>query len=306
MSTSTRIDGNPAGCRDSAAGLITLEARIRGVGDALAECRTTAAGNWSGAAAEAFDAATRTRLAKVDTLATLVGGLGAGLSGMADSLEGLERQMERARGIATSAAIPVGAHWIADRGEFEMTSEQEIPHADALALVHATRLREAEVHQQWATSLGPLLALEWSRPLPTKVAKASGPERLLSKLGKVLPDVPDPKDMALWALTRPSQLPDLPLGLNYPNGINEAKSFSDALERQLDLDAAAGKDNLWASLGRAQLRFAATMGGGAFGALRCLPKTPLEIPRTMACQAAGEKSGEEFADRILEEIEGKR
>src|SRR5690606_17434377 len=132
------------------------------------------------------------------------------------------------------------------------------------------------------------------RPLPTKVAKASGPERLLSRLGKVLPDVPDislpslpdPKDMALWALTRPSQLPDLPLGLRYPTGINEAKVFSDALERQLDMDAAAGKDNLWATLARAQVRYLATMGGGAFGALRCLPKSPLEIPKTMACQAA--------------------
>lgn len=210
MSINLHVDGSPASCRQAARQVRRLAEQVDEAVSVLNLCRQRTASDWSGSASDNFDHVVKDRIHRADELHDELDRLADGLDMMATGIGHVKDEMQRARGIATRAGIPVGAA-LPQPGEIQLNPGQEGPLDHAVAV--ATRALDYELKLQvlWQRVLGPITALTWD---PVQVSAAdSGSEsgghkdsvrdRMLNTVRGVLPGGPRVGPVPLITLLNP-------------------------------------------------------------------------------------------------------
>jgi uncharacterized protein YukE len=165
MSILTRIEGNPDQVTDAA---VWVRNRFQpGLDDALSSMRSAeqrAVGGWNGPAGEAFQARVAAKRKEVSQVSDDSLELATSILTFADSMRQAQRDMDRARSVASSAGLVLTAETIehpgsgpANPGDLptgQVTTEQATAHAQAVTAFEE-HVRKLEAYDQAAAIADP-------------------------------------------------------------------------------------------------------------------------------------------------------
>lgn len=161
MPVETRVDGDP-GAVEAAAGSLrrSLAAEVSRSADSMAAARTTASGDWSGGAGEAFSERMRSAAGKADDLAEAMRRTADEMDVYAAGLRTAQQRMQQVREDAASAGLVVSGTVVQDPGSGpphpgELPADADATSAarhEQAAAAHAAHQRKVVAYQAAATA----------------------------------------------------------------------------------------------------------------------------------------------------------